>query len=175
MYCSNVSSTKLWLWGFLLLPCVVGTQIRIFVWEEPPKKPVLAISMWDEWHLPACVFKVSNKTPSFRDHVLQCVFLWGGKELGFALSLKPLQQKATVKKGSSKSWCHGEGSGRPCGQAEDRTEQPRVCGLLVSHLRPRWGSEPSRTPSYLWARVHLTIWGQWSEATLYRSSRSHGS
>lgn len=87
MYFSNVSSTKLWLLGVLLLPCVVGTQIRIFVWEEPPKKPVLAISMWDEWHLPACVFKVSNKTPSFRDHVLQCAFLWGGKELGF-VSLK---------------------------------------------------------------------------------------
>lgn len=127
---SNVSSTKLLLPGVLLLPCTVGTQIRIFVWEEPPKKPILAISMWDEWLLPVCVFKVSNKPPSFRDHELQCAFLWRDKVLGFALSLKPLQQKATVKKGSPKRWCHGEGSGRPCGQAEDRTEQTRVCGLL---------------------------------------------
>lgn len=66
------------------------------------------------------MFKVSNKTPSFRDHVVQCTFLWGGKVLGFALSLKPLQQKVTVRKGSPKRQCHGEGSGRPGGQAEDR-------------------------------------------------------
>ena len=114
------------------------------LWEEPPKKPVLTISMWDDWHLPARVFKASNKTPSFRGHVVQCTFLWGGKVLGFALSLKPLQQKVTVRKGSPKRQCHGEASGRPGGQAKDKTEQPRVCGLLVSHLRPHWGSEPSK-------------------------------
>ena len=76
--------------------------------------------------------------------MVQCTFLWGGKVLGFALSLKPLQQKVTVRKGSPKRQCHGEASGRPGGQAKDKTEQPRVCGLLVSHLRPHWGSEPSK-------------------------------
>ena len=52
--------------------------------------------------------------------MVQCTFLWGGKVLGFALSLKPLQQKVTVRKGSPKRQCHGEGSGLPGGQAEDR-------------------------------------------------------
>lgn len=154
---SNVSSTKLLLPGVLLLPCTVGTQIRIFVWEEPPKKPILAISMWDEWLLPVCVLR-SRTNPQASETMSFNVRSSGEtRYLDLPLVLSLCSRKPLWKKGLQRDGVMVRALAGPVGKLRTGQSKRGYVGSWVSHLRPRWGSEPSRTPSYLWARVHLTI------------------